>query len=174
MTDREQADLMWKLRVKIDKWSQGVEESIRQRNRLLLLDLYLELPPRRVWLFAKLIRFAHFMRPVGSDAHVLFDVFIQQSEDIIVRSKYAYLEIRIPTDKIKASRIIRPNRLAQLIYKATMNDIWIKQRPKVSLWGKITELDHQAREQLILLHLLDSVPPRKFPCLPNRIPPASV
>ena len=48
---------MWTLRVKIDSWSQGkVDEAIRQRNRELLINAYLRLPPSRVWLFVKLSR----------------------------------------------------------------------------------------------------------------------
>jgi hypothetical protein len=55
--DGEQAQRMWTLRVKIDSWSQGkVDEDIRQRNRELLIDAYLRLPPGRVWLFVKLSR----------------------------------------------------------------------------------------------------------------------
>jgi hypothetical protein len=55
--DGEQAQRMWTLRVKIDSWSQGkVDEAIRQRNRELLIDAYLRLPPSRVWLFVKCSR----------------------------------------------------------------------------------------------------------------------
>jgi hypothetical protein len=55
--DGVQAQRMWTLRVKIDSWSQGkVDEAIRQRNRELLIDAYLRLPPSRVWLFVKLSR----------------------------------------------------------------------------------------------------------------------
>jgi hypothetical protein len=55
--DGEQAQRMWTLRVKIDSWSQGkVDEALRQRNRELLIDAYLRLPPSRVWLFVKCSR----------------------------------------------------------------------------------------------------------------------
>jgi hypothetical protein len=44
---------MGALRIKIDVWSQGVDEHIRGRNRQLLVAEYLRLPPRRVWLWIK-------------------------------------------------------------------------------------------------------------------------
>lgn len=49
----KQARLMLKLRVKIDSWSQGVEESVRHRNRGYLEDMYRQLPQRRVWFYLK-------------------------------------------------------------------------------------------------------------------------
>ncbi|KAK0636639.1 hypothetical protein B0T17DRAFT_480835 [Bombardia bombarda] len=55
--DLEQGWLMWKLRVKIDAWSCGVEETIRERNRELLTEAYLKLYPSRVWLYIKTSRF---------------------------------------------------------------------------------------------------------------------
>lgn len=57
MEDITQAQKMWTLRVKIDAWSKGkVDEATRQRNRELLLDAYLRLPLRRVWLYVKFAR----------------------------------------------------------------------------------------------------------------------
>jgi len=56
---------MWKLRVKIDAWSRGIDESIRQRNRLLLIEIYLRLPLGRVWFFVKHIRIAYLERENG-------------------------------------------------------------------------------------------------------------
>lgn len=68
MEDLTQAERMWTLRVKIDSWSAGkVDESIRQRNRELLLEAYLRLPPRRVWLYIKSIREAMLASPEGTD-----------------------------------------------------------------------------------------------------------
>ncbi|KAK0721954.1 hypothetical protein B0T26DRAFT_196561 [Lasiosphaeria miniovina] len=52
-SDMDQVPRMSKLRVMIDIWSRGVDETIRQRNRALLLDAYLQLPPHRVWLYVK-------------------------------------------------------------------------------------------------------------------------
>jgi hypothetical protein len=56
LEDITQVQLMWKLRVKIDSWSTGVDEPIRQRNRELLTSAYLRCPPRRVWLYVKIVK----------------------------------------------------------------------------------------------------------------------
>ncbi|KAK1752334.1 hypothetical protein QBC47DRAFT_363898 [Echria macrotheca] len=56
LVDMQQSARMWVLRVKIDSWSKGVDESIRERNRDLLVDAYLRLPPRRVYLYVKVCR----------------------------------------------------------------------------------------------------------------------
>ena len=88
-----QATLMWKLRIKIDVWSQGLDESLRERNRKLLIEAYLRLPPRRVWHFVKHIRVVFLSKsllhgldnepydPIGSS--------FQEPEDTIARGKYS-------------------------------------------------------------------------------------
>lgn len=50
--DYEQSRRMLQLRIKLDSWSQGVPEFIRARNRVLLIDTYMRLPPARVWLYS--------------------------------------------------------------------------------------------------------------------------
>ncbi|RSL73642.1 hypothetical protein CEP54_000077 [Fusarium duplospermum] len=55
--DMHQSGLMIKLRIKIDAWSHGVDEDIRRRNRILLVEEYMNLPCRRFWLFLKQCRF---------------------------------------------------------------------------------------------------------------------
>jgi hypothetical protein len=55
------------------------------------------------------------------------------------------------------------------MYKATMNDIWIKERSEVTLWAKIDKLDEHAREQFMLLEKLNSCHPRTF--APNYLCP---
>lgn len=47
---------MLKLRIKIDAWSQGVDEDIRRRNRTLLVEEYMNLPCRRFWLYLRRCR----------------------------------------------------------------------------------------------------------------------
>ncbi|KAM0429597.1 hypothetical protein ACHAPT_006193 [Fusarium lateritium] len=54
--DMHQSSLMLKLRIKIDAWSKGVDEAIRQRNRVLLMQEYMNLPSRRFWLYLKSCR----------------------------------------------------------------------------------------------------------------------
>jgi len=53
--------------------------------------------------------------------------------------------------------------LTQLMYKATMNDIWMKDRPDINLWAKIDELDINGLEQIMLLRRLNSNEPRVLP-----------
>jgi len=71
------------------------------------------------------------------------------------------LECQINTDGSIASIILNPYHLTQLMYKATMNDIWIKEGSEVDLWGKIDKLDRRAHEQLNLLDKLNLIAPRK-------------
>ena len=49
---------MEQLRIKIDSWSfrYGVDEVIRNRNRNMLLQMYMLLPPARFWLYMKRVR----------------------------------------------------------------------------------------------------------------------
>lgn len=87
--DLQQAVLMWQLRIRIDKWSVGLNEEIRERNRHLLTDAYLRCPPRRVWLYMKFVK-AFLM--LESDKRILEEVTSNMmseerlaSEDIIVK-----------------------------------------------------------------------------------------
>lgn len=50
---------MLQLRIKIDSWSHGVPEYIRERNRELLADAYMQLPPSRVWHYCQRIEMMH-------------------------------------------------------------------------------------------------------------------
>ncbi|KAK0659151.1 hypothetical protein QBC41DRAFT_360443 [Cercophora samala] len=51
--DMFQVEKMLELRVKIDQWAVGVNDSIKQRNRRMLEEAYLRLSPQRVWLYIK-------------------------------------------------------------------------------------------------------------------------
>lgn len=144
LVDMDQAGLMWKLRVKIDSWSQGLDESLRQRNRLLLIGSYLRLPPCRVWLFLKHVRNGFMQQSKGFETEDDFGDCFQGPENTIAR----------------ASHIIKPERLAQLVYKATMNDLKLKERPEINLWAKIDKLDMRGFEQIMLLRLLNSTEPQ--------------
>jgi hypothetical protein len=169
-----QAALMWKLRVKIDVWSKGLDEPLRQRNRELLIEAYLRLPPRRVWHFVKHIRFAFLTQKAGltgkNEPYDLVDSFLQVPEDIIAQGKYlisiiypGYINVEV------ASHIVRPEKLAQLMYKATMNDVKMKERPGLNLWGDIT-LDLNGMEQIMALKLHAFKEPGKFARNPHRRP----
>ena len=50
---------MFSLRVKLDSWSHGVDEDIRQRNRELLTEGYLRSPPWRFWMYMKIVKIFH-------------------------------------------------------------------------------------------------------------------
>jgi hypothetical protein len=54
--DMEQARRMLNMRIKIDVWSKGLDESIREEIREHLRDLFCQLPARRVWYYLKHIR----------------------------------------------------------------------------------------------------------------------
>jgi hypothetical protein len=86
--DTVQAQRMLTLRIKIDDWSKGkVDESIRQRNRELLIGAYLRLPPRRVWLYTKNARFA-MIRTRRKDEG---DVGSSGPEDAVAKCKFDVL-----------------------------------------------------------------------------------
>ncbi|KAH6876614.1 hypothetical protein B0T10DRAFT_610319 [Thelonectria olida] len=111
--DMKQSVLMWKLRVKIDVWSQGLDERIRQRNRELLIDAYLRLPPRRVFMYTRRMRLEFLSRAfpgerLGTDV----SSFLQQDdpENLIAR----------------ASHIMKPDKISKLLYQTTLNDLEIR------------------------------------------------
>jgi hypothetical protein len=161
-----QAALMWKLRVKIDVWSRGLDESLRQRNRELLIEAYLWLPPRRVWHFVKHIRFAFLSKKprlgAEDESYDPLDPLVQGPEDIIAQGKcsvsivyWGYTNVKI------AYRLIRPEKVAQLMYKATMNDSKMKQRPGLNLWADMS-LDLNGLEQIMALKMFAFDGPGKF------------
>jgi len=85
--DLDQIQRMWKLRVKIDSWSRGVDEAIRQRNRDLVEEAYMRLPPSRYILYFK------FCRRVLTGCDNLRDQLLEEMdamhgpEDTIARGK---------------------------------------------------------------------------------------
>jgi hypothetical protein len=48
---------MIKLRIKIDTWSLGLDESVRNGTREHLRDMYCQLPIQRLWIYLKRQRF---------------------------------------------------------------------------------------------------------------------
>lgn len=88
---------MWKLRVKIDVWSKGLDESLRQRSRDILIEAYLRLPSRRVWFFLKHIRIASQGQMAelegGNGPYDRVDLRMQGPEDTIAKGKYQLLII---------------------------------------------------------------------------------
>jgi hypothetical protein len=62
-----------------------------------------------------------------------------------------------------ASHIIKSERLAQLIYKATMNDLKLKEQPEINLWANFDKLDMHEFKQIMVLRQLASSEPGMFP-----------
>ena len=68
LKDMDQARKMVNVRIKIDVWSQGVEESIREEIRENLRDLFCQLPPRRVWYYLKRIRHLQLKGSINNES----------------------------------------------------------------------------------------------------------
>jgi len=162
----KQATVRWKLRVSIDFWSNGLDATLRQRNRELLIEAYLRLSPRRVWFFLKHIRFAFLVQAARLEAENepfdLADLYVQGPEDAIARGKclssivYArYINFEI------VSPIIKPEKLAQLMYKAAMNDMKMKERLDFNLCAYKT-LGLDGFKQIMTLGLLAFTVPCMF------------
>jgi hypothetical protein len=93
--DMDQAGRMLKMRIKIDVWSQGLDENFRAKIREDLRDLYCQLPARRVWYYLKHLR---NMLLGGHEAHGMVESQpgpednIDGPEDVIVNGKYSPLD----------------------------------------------------------------------------------
>lgn len=90
--DIEQANLMVELRIKIDVWSYGIDEQLRQRSRATLMNLYLQLPCRRVWLYLKSFRGTLLRDPNDQNLYGE-EALMDGPEDIIAKGKSAILQI---------------------------------------------------------------------------------
>lgn len=58
--DMDQAQKMFNMRIKIDVWSKGENESLRQGFRNQMAVCFWQLPARRVWLYLSIVRFLRF------------------------------------------------------------------------------------------------------------------
>ncbi|KAK4222967.1 hypothetical protein QBC38DRAFT_488726 [Podospora fimiseda] len=119
--DLDQAQRMWNLRVKIDSWSSGkVAEHIRQRNRELLLEAYLRLPPRRIWIYSNLQKLTIICLTLNLKPDAVRDmkVIFEGPETTIIRAK----------------QIVKPGKLSELIHRTGLNDATLRKKPGVNLW----------------------------------------
>lgn len=95
-----QVYLMMKLRIKIDVWSKGLDEALRERNRNLLMDAYTRLPPHRFWLYTKHWRDTILRRPgdrrIAGHA-VPQNVNDERPEDVIAKGKWTLLLFNMST-----------------------------------------------------------------------------
>lgn len=141
--DMDQARKMWILRVKIDSWSKGkVDEAVRQRNRDLLLDAYLRLPPCRVWVFVRFSRFAMLRdRPEDTTWVMPEDAIARGTSSPMCHSLDLVQNLKGSLTRNchhAAHHRIHRDKLATLIYIAGMNDTDMKLRPWLDLWNPIT------------------------------------
>jgi hypothetical protein len=83
----DQAHKMVKLRIKIDVWSKGLEESKREKIRENLRDLFCQLPARRLWFYLKYIRYMNLTPGPGRFPDAITDTsgFADGPEDVIVK-----------------------------------------------------------------------------------------
>jgi hypothetical protein len=144
--DMDQARRMLNMRIKIDVWSQGLDEDFRQKIRKNLQDLFCELPARRVYQYLKRIRYIELTRfgPNG-DQDPQFDAddaeaLIDGPEDVLVRGKFPImLDIAHSlSNPSLVSHIIDSRRLCHLMYFATLNHIQISKNPNLGFTRGIT------------------------------------
>ena len=84
--DMDQARRMVNMRIKIDVWSRGLEESKRDDIRGKLRDLFCQLPARRLWYYLKQIRLMSLAKEPGRLPDLVGDTeHMDGPEDIIVK-----------------------------------------------------------------------------------------
>ncbi|KAH8885967.1 hypothetical protein GQ53DRAFT_845110 [Thozetella sp. PMI_491] len=128
--DLEQSKRMWTLRVKIDSWSQGVDEYIRRRNRNLVTAAYLRCPPFRFWLYMKLLKFI-----VTKDPSALLRIGSRESKAL----EYGFNDVEDAEDIIATARIINYDAdINQLIYATVTNEIEMRKHPGLKLWQRLS------------------------------------
>lgn len=84
---------MLNMRIKIDVWSKGLRESIREDIRTKLRELFCQLPARRFWYYLKLIRnmLLKGKKPGRAlEQQRALDTKFDGAEDIIVNGKYSW------------------------------------------------------------------------------------
>ena len=89
--DFDQAKKMLNMRIKIDVWSHGLDETIRVEIRENLRDLFCQLPPRRVWLFLKHTRHMQLTRKKPEEtggSNLAMNDLMDGPEDVIANSEF--------------------------------------------------------------------------------------
>ncbi|MDI1485689.1 MAG: hypothetical protein OHK93_003878 [Ramalina farinacea] len=134
--DLDQAKKMLNMRIKIDVWSNGLDEIRRQEFRDQMARLFWQLPARRVWLYLKSVRFR--LRPEKEIAAAqrvdisqlsIFDQS-EHAEDVIV----------------KASHLVRVDQVNKLMWVACMSELC---SPKIfGIAGSISDCGINAVEKL--------------------------
>ena len=162
---------MWKLRVKIDVWSKGLDEGVRQRGRDLLTELYLRLIPRRVWLYSMLCTVAEFQKATlppelwGDPTQGVLESLSFMNKGpayMLARGKSAAptLSPALPV-KVKlllmplfwpVRSIIQPEKLGSAIYYASLNYAYLQGLEGVDLWTRTSWIfwKHELRRVVFL------------------------
>ena len=89
----DQVGRMLNMRIKIDVWSKGLREIIREDIRTKLRELFCQLPARRFWFYLKAVR---NMLLKGKKADRALeslegsDLKVDGAEDVIVNGKYSW------------------------------------------------------------------------------------
>ncbi|KAK3398319.1 hypothetical protein B0T20DRAFT_205480 [Sordaria brevicollis] len=115
--DIDQVARMMTLRIKIDSWSQGIDEGIRQRNRDLLLEEYLRLPSSRLWLYLQ------------TERNMIMD-----HEGIDLLSPQKDWPVKPESVMIHAKDLIKPERLNRLMYVVFKMDTKFRQQTPIQDW----------------------------------------
>ncbi|RFU24898.1 hypothetical protein B7463_g11446, partial [Scytalidium lignicola] len=96
--DMEQSQRMVKLRIKVDVWSKGLDESFREQIREQVGEIFCQLPVRRLWFYLK----------------------------------------RIRNMALRAGHIFEGNKLSQLMWFSTLNQIQQIQSPYFDLDSRVS------------------------------------
>jgi hypothetical protein len=99
----------------------------------------------------------------GLGTEIEFDHCFQGPENTIARGKYLLSTFMQNLLTKITSHIIKSERLAQLIYKATVNNLKPKEQPGINLWAKINKPNIHGFKQIMLLRQLASSEPGMFP-----------
>jgi hypothetical protein len=122
---------MLKLRIKIDTWTKGLDEKVREKVRVDLLHLYWELPPQCLWIFLKGWRFminGGTILGLRSDVHdyPLPAELLPGPEDVIATSKHPTNAL-MPSNSLLTFEIVReiflPSHLSRMMYFAAGNHL---------------------------------------------------
>lgn len=89
--DLDQAAKMVNMRIKIDVWTQGLDESFRDKVRENLRELFCQLPPRRVWYYLKRIRHMLLRDRIMLGPQPVPD-HLEGPEDVIVNGKHQFYD----------------------------------------------------------------------------------
>jgi hypothetical protein len=135
---------MLKLRIKIDTWTKGLDEKVREKVRVDLLHLYWELPPQRLWVFLKRWRFminGGTILGLRSDVHdyPLPAELLSGPEDVIAMSKHPTNAL-MPSNSLLTFEIVReiflPSHLSRMMYFAAGNHLRLS-NPEFGVFGEL-------------------------------------